>query len=72
MDRFGHSQRKGRNVESFEQFVALAMESEGLVVSEALKFPVARKTKKAGYEETQTGTRWTSSGRGPTALCWPR
>ncbi len=41
-------------MEAFEQFVALAMETEGLVVSGALKFPVARRTRKANYEEWQT------------------
>jgi hypothetical protein len=41
-------------VEAFEQFVALAMETEGLVVSSALKFPVRRRTRKAAYEEWQT------------------
>jgi hypothetical protein len=43
-------------MEGFEQFVAVAMESEepGLVVSSAVKFPVARRTKKKAYEEVQT------------------
>ena len=41
-------------MESFEQFVAVAMESEGLVVSEAVRFPVQRITQKQGYEERQT------------------
>ena len=41
-------------MEAFEQFVALAMETEGLVVSSALKFPVSRRTRKANYEEWQT------------------
>lgn len=41
-------------MEAFEQFVALAMEAEGLVVSSALKFPVKRRTRKAAYEEWQT------------------
>lgn len=41
-------------MEAFEQFVALAMETEGLVVSGALKFPVMRRTRKANYEEWQT------------------
>lgn len=40
-------------MEAFEQFVALAMEQEGLVVSGALKFPVRRRTKKSIYEEWQ-------------------
>src|SRR6059036_3645779 len=31
-------------MEAFESFVALALESEGLVVSEALKFPVTQQT----------------------------
>jgi hypothetical protein len=30
-------------MESFEQFVAVAMEAEGLIVSEAVKFPVNRR-----------------------------
>src|SRR4051812_41927708 len=46
--------RRLRGMESFEQFVAVAMESEGLIVSEAIKFPVARQTKKAAYPEIQT------------------
>lgn len=41
-------------MEAFEQFVALAMETEGLVVSGALKFPVRRQTRKVGYAEFQT------------------
>lgn len=41
-------------MESFEQFVAVAMEAEGLVVSEAIKFPVQRRTRKAGHDEVQT------------------
>jgi hypothetical protein len=41
-------------MEAFEQFVALALEAEGLVVSSALKFPVTRQTQKAAYEEFQT------------------
>jgi hypothetical protein len=41
-------------VESFEQFVAVAMEAEGLIVSEAVKFPVERQTRKATYTERQT------------------
>lgn len=41
-------------MESFEQFVAVAMEAEGLIVSEAVKFPVQRSTRKAVYDEVQT------------------
>lgn len=41
-------------MEAFESFVALAMETEGLVVSEAVKFPVTRQTAKAAHVETQT------------------
>lgn len=41
-------------MEAFEQFVALAMEAEGLVVSGALKFPVKRQTRKAMHTEVQT------------------
>jgi hypothetical protein len=41
-------------MESFEQFVAVAMEAEGLVVSEAVKFPVSRKTGKVAHNEVQT------------------
>jgi hypothetical protein len=41
-------------VESFESFVALALEVEGLVVSEAVKFPVTRRTTKTMHSETQT------------------
>ena len=41
-------------MEAFEQFVALALEGEGLVVSGALKFPVRVRTSKSAYEEWQT------------------
>jgi len=41
-------------VEAFESFVAVALETEGLVVSEAIKFRVALPTKKAAYVEIQT------------------
>jgi hypothetical protein len=41
-------------LEAFESFVAIAMEAEGFVVSEAVKFPVPRKTRKAAYDEIQT------------------
>jgi len=41
-------------MEAFESFVALTMEDEGLVVSEAIKFPVTRQTAKAAYMEMQT------------------
>jgi hypothetical protein len=41
-------------MEAFEAFVALTMEHEGLVVSEAIKFPVPRQTKKTAYPEFQT------------------
>lgn len=41
-------------MEAFEQFVAIAMEGDRLIVSEALKFPVTRQTRKAAYVETQT------------------
>lgn len=41
-------------MEAFEQFVALALEAEDLVVSSALKFPVKRRTRKTAYEEWQT------------------
>jgi len=41
-------------MEAFESFVALALEAEGFLVSEALKFPVAVRTQKSAYEETQT------------------
>jgi len=41
-------------LKAFEQFVALAMESEGLVVSSARKFNVRRKTRKQAYNEYQT------------------
>jgi len=38
-------------VEAFESFVALALEHENLVVSEAVKFPVRRRTRRTAYEE---------------------
>lgn len=41
-------------MEAFESFVALALEDEGFVVSEAVKFPVKLQTKKAAYAEFQT------------------
>lgn len=41
-------------MESFEQFVAVAMEADGLIVSEAIKFPVPRRTRKVGHPEVQT------------------
>lgn len=41
-------------MEAFESFVAVALETEGFVVSSAVKFPVTRKTKKASYDEVQT------------------
>lgn len=41
-------------MEAFESFVALALEDEGLVVSEAIKFAVTRQTAKAAYAEVQT------------------
>ena len=37
-----------------EAFAAVALESEGYVVSEAVKFPVTLQTKKAAYAEIQT------------------
>ena len=40
-------------MEAFEQFVAVAMEEEGLVVSSAVKFFVKRKTKKQIHNEYQ-------------------
>lgn len=41
-------------MEAFEQFVAVAIEAEGFIVSEAVKFPVRRQTRKAGHHEVQT------------------
>lgn len=41
-------------MEAFESFVALTLEDEGFVVSEAVKFPVTRQTARAAYIETQT------------------
>jgi hypothetical protein len=40
-------------MEAFEQFVAVALESEGFVVSSAVKFDVSRTTRKAAYTEVQ-------------------
>src|SRR5438046_2642294 len=40
-------------MEAFEQFVAIAMESEGFVVSPAVKFDVSRQTRKVAYSEVQ-------------------
>jgi len=48
-------------MEAFETFVALALETEGLVVSEAVKFDVARQTSSGyqthGYEVDLLGAR---------------
>ncbi len=41
-------------MEAFEAFVALTLEAEGLVVSEAVKFPVTRTTAKVAHPEVQT------------------
>ncbi len=41
-------------MEAFEQFVALALEADGFVVSSSVKFPVQRLTGKAAYKELQT------------------
>jgi hypothetical protein len=41
-------------MEAFESFVALAMEAEGLVVSEAIKFPVRLETRRKDHREIQT------------------
>lgn len=40
-------------MEAFESFVALALESEGLVVNEAVKFKISLQTKKQGKTEIQ-------------------
>lgn len=40
-------------MEAFEQFVAVALEAEGFVVSSAVKFRVKRQTRKAAYDEIQ-------------------
>lgn len=40
-------------MEAFESFVALALETEGLVVSEAVKFKLSLQTKKQGRVEIQ-------------------
>ena len=41
-------------MEAFESFVAVALETEGYVVSSSVKFPVARQMAKAAYAEVQT------------------
>lgn len=41
-------------VEAFESFVALALEDEGLVVSESVKFPVRLRTRRKDHAEFQT------------------
>lgn len=41
-------------MEAFEAFVALTLEAEGLVVSEAVEFPVTRPTANASHTEVQT------------------
>lgn len=40
-------------MEAFEQFVAIAMEQEGLVVGGAQRFRMRRRTRKAAHEEWQ-------------------
>lgn len=42
-------------MEAFEQFVAVALKEEGLVVSEAVKFPVKRQVRKDRIEEQTHG-----------------
>jgi len=41
-------------MEAFEQFVALALEAEGFVVTSSIKFPVTKRTGKSAYPELQT------------------
>jgi hypothetical protein len=41
-------------MEAFESFVAVSLESEGFVVSPAIKFPVSLRTRRVAYEEIQT------------------
>ena len=41
-------------MEAFESFVAIALESEGFVVSGAVKFPVTRQVRKPQRVEVQT------------------
>ena len=41
-------------MEAFEQFVALDLEADGLVVSEAIKFPVTRRTRREDRIENAT------------------
>src|SRR5437867_2072712 len=41
-------------MEAYESFVAVALDEEGFVVSEAAKFPVQLKTSKSAYDEYQT------------------
>ncbi len=41
-------------MEAFEAFVALALEDEGLVVSESAKFPVRLRTRRRDHAEEQT------------------
>jgi hypothetical protein len=57
-------------MEAFEAFVAVALEAEGFVVSEAVKFPVTLQTRKAAYANCRlTAMKSTSSERAPTASC---
>jgi hypothetical protein len=46
--------RKFRSMETFESFVAVALESENFVVSSAVKFNVKLRPRKAAYEEFQS------------------
>ncbi len=41
-------------MEAFEQFAAIHLEQEGLVVAGPVKFPVTRQTKRKDYPEVQT------------------
>lgn len=70
LDLFGLARGRGSyrsRMEAFESFVALALETEGLVVSEALKFSVTLQTTSGlqshGYE-------WTWSALEVIASSW--
>jgi hypothetical protein len=45
---------KTEDVEAFEQFVALFLEQQDFVVSSAVKFPFARRTRRTDHKEVQT------------------
>ena len=57
-------------MEAFEAFVAVALEAEGIVVSEAVKFAVSVQAERPRTPSCRlTAMKSTSSQRAPTASC---